>query len=366
MATAPSPSTNPRPQLWDDRVVVPFGVPLQSPASFTQLGEVTRAWAEGLLLAAVRLEVVLGLVARFPESAREGVTISPEAQTALVAILPDLGGLKSLLDQLAVWPIGPRSSTAPPPGVTFPSESYAAVTKAIRAGIRSNATTLEQAGAVSVERTRRGRRFTDLLRFPLETVRHHPRSRVALLSEQELPRPHAEARLVGQPYDRRYARLLAAVQDFRRCLGENPVATLVGLQRPIPAGMAVSSIPVIAPSPEAGTETGPRTRHSPDFATVNWYGTEYSFTQSQRHVVRLLWADWENGGQGVGADYLRETVRFGSGSGALRDVFKGRGGLHTAWGTMIVQTQRKGVYTLRPPTPGGPSGRPGEVSRQVT
>src|SRR5580765_3577419 len=38
----------------------------------------------------------------------------------------------------------------------------------------------------------------------------------------------------------------------------------------------------------------PPARQSPDFRSVWWFGQEYSFTETQARVVKLLWEAWKN------------------------------------------------------------------------
>lgn len=75
------------------------------------------------------------------------------------------------------------------------------------------------------------------------------------------------------------------------------------------------------------------TRHSQDFRSVHWYGTDYSFTDAQAAIVRLLWEAWENGTPDVGHRSLLETAKLSS--DRLPDVFKEKGQYHSAWGSMI-------------------------------
>lgn len=85
-------------------------------------------------------------------------------------------------------------------------------------------------------------------------------------------------------------------------------------------------------------------RHGPDFRSVHWYGTDYSFTVMQAAVVAVLWESWKNGTPDVGNAKLL-SLAGGSGD-RLRDVFKD----HPAWGTIIVDGKTKGSTRLCEPT----------------
>ena len=85
--------------------------------------------------------------------------------------------------------------------------------------------------------------------------------------------------------------------------------------------------------------------HSPDFHSVNWFGTEYTFTPNQAACVKLLWEAWDQGTPEVGGDYLIETADIQSSSKRMDTVFRE----HPAWATMIVPGEKKGNYRLAKP-----------------
>jgi len=91
-----------------------------------------------------------------------------------------------------------------------------------------------------------------------------------------------------------------------------------------------------------GNETQRGATHSPDFASVNWFGAEYVFTPNQRAIVAALWAALERGTPGVGGDALLESAEVSSDK--VSHVFRN----NPAWGTMIVSAG-KGIYRLREP-----------------
>jgi hypothetical protein len=94
-----------------------------------------------------------------------------------------------------------------------------------------------------------------------------------------------------------------------------------------------------------GSSTPRHTAHSEDFHSVSWYGQAYTFTHQQAAAVKLLWQAWENGTPDLGQAYLLEKID--SDGSRLRDIFKGKDGMHPAWGTMIVES-KKGVFRLSP------------------
>ncbi len=87
----------------------------------------------------------------------------------------------------------------------------------------------------------------------------------------------------------------------------------------------------------------PEARHSIDFRSVHWFGTDYNFTANQAAAVKILWEAWENGTPDVGGDTL--AVEVDSESRRARDIFKG----HPAFGSMICQGETKGTFRLVEP-----------------
>ncbi|MCK6484913.1 MAG: hypothetical protein L6R00_12360 [Phycisphaerae bacterium] len=86
----------------------------------------------------------------------------------------------------------------------------------------------------------------------------------------------------------------------------------------------------------------PSARHSPDFRSVHWYGTAYSFTALQAPCVKVLWEAWENGTPDVGNGTI--LAEAGTDESRLPDIFRGC----AAWGTMIVPGDSKGTTRLKP------------------
>lgn len=84
-------------------------------------------------------------------------------------------------------------------------------------------------------------------------------------------------------------------------------------------------------------------RHSPDFASVLWFGEQFTFTPNQAACVKVLWEAWENKTPILGAAAILEAAD--ASQRRLDLVFRG----HQAWGTMIVSPS-KGRYCLKPPT----------------
>jgi hypothetical protein len=104
-------------------------------------------------------------------------------------------------------------------------------------------------------------------------------------------------------------------------------------------------------TPDAATEAKakpprrplPPARHGPDFRSVHWFGTDYSFTAGQAAIVAIPWGAWEN----ETPDVAHETLLGEAGLETKRlvVVFKD----HPAWGTMIVGGQSKGTARLQQP-----------------
>lgn len=89
-----------------------------------------------------------------------------------------------------------------------------------------------------------------------------------------------------------------------------------------------------------GSDTLPA--HAKDFSSIKCPKGEFHFTPAQRPVIEVLWADWEQGGQGLGHGYLLEQHSRRGMTMRLRDVFK----RNPAWGKIVVRGERKDVYRL--------------------
>jgi hypothetical protein len=92
-------------------------------------------------------------------------------------------------------------------------------------------------------------------------------------------------------------------------------------------------------------ETTAGARHGPEFRSVNWFGTQLSFTGNQAVYVRILWEAWENGTPEVGQDTLLAAAD--ADTQRLDHAFSM--GKHPAWGTMIRPGSTKGTFRLSPP-----------------
>lgn len=148
-----------------------------------------------------------------------------------------------------------------------------------------------------------------------------------------------------QPHSFRTAReLVAMMADIGGAIESDPPS------RRVVTGFGVQLEP---PEPPIETEA----RHSEDFSSVVWFGSEYSFTKTQAACVRVLWEAWEQ----KTPDLKEETIleRAGSEGSRLRDVFKSKGGMHAAWGTMIVPAG-KGRFRLKEPEEPAPPAKPQE------
>ncbi len=89
----------------------------------------------------------------------------------------------------------------------------------------------------------------------------------------------------------------------------------------------------------------PAAVHSPDFRSVNWFGTTYSFTANQARVIESLWMACEQGTPDVGDETLLNAVDHESPPTSLRNLFRN----NAAWGTLIVEGGSKGSHRLAEP-----------------
>jgi hypothetical protein len=116
--------------------------------------------------------------------------------------------------------------------------------------------------------------------------------------------------------------------------------TPASLFPPPPPSVAAAAAAAIPPEK-------PRASHSCDFASVNWFGTSYAFTPTQRRIVAVLWTAWEQGTPDVSQKAVLEEAM--SDSTNLRELFRG----HAAWKTMIqcssVHGGPAGCFRLAPP-----------------
>jgi hypothetical protein len=130
---------------------------------------------------------------------------------------------------------------------------------------------------------------------------------------------------VSEPY---IQALLQAVNDVVRWCGGRP------------ADPQATKVPA---QPGLGADVV----HQPDFRCVRWCGNEYLFTSTQAACVRALYEAWERGRPEVGQVTILQAA--GSDGSRLRDLFKGPGATHEAWGKLIVQGGTKGAFRLAKP-----------------
>jgi hypothetical protein len=90
--------------------------------------------------------------------------------------------------------------------------------------------------------------------------------------------------------------------------------------------------------------SSPPCRHGPDFRSVHWCGTDFTFTATQASCVRILWKAWENGTPEVGNHTL--MVEAGAETKRIDHIFRD----HPAWGTMMRPGKTKGTTRLCEPT----------------
>lgn len=81
-------------------------------------------------------------------------------------------------------------------------------------------------------------------------------------------------------------------------------------------------------------------RHTRDFRSVRWFGTDYTFTPGQASIVHILWEEWERGTPKVGAGPLLQAADLVSDK--VSKLFAN----HPAWRKMIM-TDDAGVYWLK-------------------
>ncbi len=311
------------PVLWNLHGMFQSPIPTAYPPALIRIqdpGE--RGCAEELWDAAVRLEVALGLLNFFPVMAENGGVIDVSTQDVLSRILPELSVLRKLLNELFRWPTLFRREMPLPPG-EFPRLEFDRVTNAILCSILGDSRILAESRAIPWLRTPNGQQSLKGLSFD---------KRYAIRCGRGLDRK-SNFLQVGQTHGKSQTLLAQKSQEFRRSLEMAPQSTMSELTQTKP------SIPK--------NLCDPKTNHTPDFAAVSWFGTDYTFTPSQRKVVAELWKAWEEKTQGVSADDLRKIAR--SSGSQLRDLFKGKGGMHAAWRTMIVGVKEiKGLYRLNP------------------
>lgn len=88
--------------------------------------------------------------------------------------------------------------------------------------------------------------------------------------------------------------------------------------------------------------------HTADFRSVRWDGLLYHFTPTQARVVEALWQAHDQGtpalSYGLLKKYLRESCD--SEPARVRDLFRRRGHVHPAWGTLIVHGPTRGTLML--------------------
>lgn len=101
---------------------------------------------------------------------------------------------------------------------------------------------------------------------------------------------------------------------------------------------AASASGVVSASP-------PACSHGDDFATVDWFGTRYTFgSEYKRQAVRVLWEAWENGGHGVRQTTIGDRIGSAAENFRMGATFRD----HPAYGRMI-QGDGQGTYRLVPP-----------------
>lgn len=109
----------------------------------------------------------------------------------------------------------------------------------------------------------------------------------------------------------------------------------VSITLPIVEGQAQSCADGDTGPPLVGPDAA-RATHAPDFSSVNWYGTVYTFTPAQRPVIALLWEANEDGYRHVSQDALLQEAE--SDCDRLRSLFSNS----PAWGKLVVKSSLHG------------------------
>ena len=117
---------------------------------------------------------------------------------------------------------------------------------------------------------------------------------------------------------------------------ESAIAPAPVQKTPLPAAPSSEAKPVDDETNDA--------RHSTDFASVNWFGTPYTFTTNQAAGVRVLWEAWKNKTPVLGGLTIIEAAGVDRSDERFDLVFRD----NPAWGTMIASPS-KGRYCLKAP-----------------
>ncbi len=100
------------------------------------------------------------------------------------------------------------------------------------------------------------------------------------------------------------------------------------------------------PRPDLAAEFS-EAKHSTDYRSVLWHGTQYSFTAKQAACIKLLWEAWEQGTPDVGEATILEAADCDC--VRLSDLYGRGNNRHPAWGTIIQAGATKGTYRLAEP-----------------
>jgi hypothetical protein len=211
----------------------------------------------------IRLELALNLLTHFYAMFEYGQTISAIVQETISQRLPELSGLKGLLDQLANWPSDSCQGVVPPAGGVFPHKELQRVTRAIPFAIERDTRQLESASAIPKLTAPDGRPCWTEIGFqpgPQEIAQvrgRHPS--IVVIRSPSCPE------LDG--------RLSCEVQLLRSRLIASPYETLSGLLPPVEFELHESKV-------DCGHSQS--AKHSEDFASVNWFGEEYTLLPNKQ------------------------------------------------------------------------------------
>lgn len=139
---------------------------------------------------------------------------------------------------------------------------------------------------------------------------------------------------------------LSVQEDFRHELDwwSDLRSQLAALVEPEPA-------PEDAPGQAEVEEVACDVEPSSDFRWVRWGEQSFTFTPTEAACVKILFDSRRDGVPVLGQ--LEILDRAGSNGDRLRDVFRKNGKMNPAWGTLIVQADRKGLYRIADPHESG-------------
>ncbi len=162
---------------------------------------------------------------------------------------------------------------------------------------------------------------------------------------------HQEALTVAKGHIDAVGHIMLGTEPFHRAasnLLSVPPIDLTDLLRAMRAQVSratlrLSPATIVTPIPTSPPEPLAPARHSVDFRSVHWYGTNYTFTKTQAACVKVLWEAMKN--RTPELDQQTVLNEADSDNKRLSDVFKDS----LAWGTLIVKGTTAGAFRLANP-----------------